>query len=91
MPADILERLRERLKLRHIGESRFDEDVHLVPLADIHDAIWEIEALRETLEIADAAINPKDKGGLSMHKWNKRLKEATTTIRAALAKEQSNG
>jgi hypothetical protein len=40
--------------------------------------------LRNALEIADAAINPKDMVGLSLEKWNERLKAATATIRAAL-------
>lgn len=38
------------------------------------------------LEAADAAINPTDLGGISLHVWSGRLKEATATIRAAIAR-----
>lgn len=39
---------------------------------------------REALIAADAAINPPDRGGISMAEWNKRLKTATATIREVL-------
>ena len=41
-------------------------------------------ALREALKSADAAINPPDRKGISLHVWNERLKAATKIIRAAL-------
>jgi hypothetical protein len=31
------------------------------------------------------AINPPDRGGISMDEWNRRLKDATARIHAALA------
>lgn len=43
---------------------------------------------REALQVADAAINPPDRSGISLHEWNERLKAATATIRAALSPPQ---
>jgi hypothetical protein len=43
------------------------------------------------LEAADEAINPPDRGGISMDTWNKRLKVSTTTIREALAAIRAKG
>jgi hypothetical protein len=45
-----------------------------------------IASRREALKVADAAINPPDRGGISLDEWNKRLKAATATIRAALGR-----
>lgn len=43
-----------------------------------------LDQMREALKAADEAINPPDRGGISLDTWNKRLKTATATIRAAL-------
>ncbi len=43
-----------------------------------------IEAQEKALKAADLAINPPDRGGISLDKWNERLKAATAEIRAAL-------
>lgn len=44
-----------------------------------------IDVLLATLRAADVAINPPDQGGISLHEWNKRLKEATAQIRSVMA------
>jgi hypothetical protein len=44
-----------------------------------------VEKLRDTLCIADGAINPSDRAGISMEEWNKRLKFGTAEIRNAVA------
>lgn len=44
-----------------------------------------IGRLRNLLHDADEAINPPDRGGLSMEKWNERLKAITAKIRTELA------
>lgn len=36
------------------------------------------------LKAADAAINPSDRSGISLDKWNERLKATTVQIRAAI-------
>jgi hypothetical protein len=41
--------------------------------------------LMDALKFADEAINPPDRGGISMDEWNRRLKDATARIHAALA------
>jgi hypothetical protein len=43
-----------------------------------------VEKLRDALCIADGAINPSDRDGISLEIWNKRLKSATLTIRDAI-------
>ena len=48
----------------------------------------EVARLREALKIADMAINPPDRGGISLDHWNVRLKNATGVIRAALGNQQ---
>lgn len=50
------------------------------------EAQEEIRQLRRALVAADKAMNPPDKGGISMHEWNKRLKEATRLVRAVLGR-----
>lgn len=50
----------------------------------IEELETEISLLRKTLLTADEAINPHDRGGISMEKWNVRLKAATAAIRAVL-------
>jgi len=40
--------------------------------------------MEAALRLADKAINPPDKGGISMGTWNMRLKTATAAIRLAL-------
>lgn len=40
---------------------------------------------REALSDADLAINPPDRSGISLDKWNERLKSATAKIRDVLA------
>lgn len=52
------------------------------------EAINEIKKLRAALKVADEAINPPDRDGISLEKWNERLKAATKTIRAALPDPQ---
>jgi hypothetical protein len=37
---------------------------------------------------ADAAMNPTDRSGISLHVWNQRLREATSVVRAAIAKAE---
>jgi hypothetical protein len=41
------------------------------------------------LRAADEAINPPDRKGISLDKWNDRLKAATKTIRAAVARAET--
>ncbi len=50
----------------------------------------ENKRLREALAVADEAINPKDRGGISMHVWGQRLKAATEIIRAALKETEDD-
>lgn len=50
------------------------------------DAIAAVPDLLEALKTAAAAINPSDRGGISLMEWNERLKAATVCINAALAK-----
>lgn len=38
----------------------------------------------ETLRLADKAMNPPDRDGISLHEWSGRLKEATAKIRFLL-------
>ena len=40
-----------------------------------------LEVLREY----ESAVNPPDRGGISLHEWNKRLQAATEPARAILA------
>jgi hypothetical protein len=40
------------------------------------------------LKTAAAAINPSDRGGISLMEWNERLKAATVAINAAIAKAE---
>ena len=42
---------------------------------------------RAALKAADAAINPPDRSGISLHVWNERLRDATKIIRQALSPE----
>ena len=58
------------------------------PLSNIAFALKSkaaVEKLREALAYADAAINPPDRDGISLHTWNERLKSATETVRQAIA------
>lgn len=43
-----------------------------------------VESLLAALKHADASINPPDRDGISLDKWNGRLKSATVEIRAAI-------
>ena len=60
-------------------------------IADLRAQLAEANARAEraefALKTADAAINPRDKSGISMHVWNERLKAATEIIRQALSPE----
>lgn len=49
------------------------------------ERIW--RNMEAALRTADEAINPLDRAGISLDKWNERLKAATITIRAALTSE----
>lgn len=49
----------------------------------VRDAAHEMLA---ALRVADAAINPPDRGGISMAIWHERLKAATAQIRAAITR-----
>lgn len=51
----------------------------------LRDANARAGALHFALAVADAAINPTDKAGISLFDWNERLKKATAVIRQALA------
>lgn len=55
-------------------------------LAKALDTKAMVEELRETLMSADGAINPGDRGGLSLDKWNERLKATTQDIRRGVAR-----
>lgn len=44
--------------------------------------------LLSALRVADAAINPRGKEGISLHAWNHLLREASEVIRAAIAKAE---
>jgi small-conductance mechanosensitive channel len=50
-----------------------------------------IDQLVDALKTADKAINPPDRDGISLDKWNSRLKEATAAIRAAIASASDCG
>lgn len=57
-------------------------------MQDCADALQrkaDLERLREILMSADSAINPGDRGGLSLDKWNDRLKAVTQEIRQGVA------
>ena len=55
-------------------------------LADALETKAMVEDLREILMSADSAINPGDRGGLSLDKWNERLKAVTQDIRRGVAR-----
>lgn len=57
------------------------------PLPDVPVKPTQVEVLRAALVIADEAINPPDRAGISLDAWNLRLKAATETIRSALRHE----
>lgn len=44
--------------------------------------------LLAALKVAELAINPRDRGGISLHDWGSRLKGATTVVLAAIAKAE---
>lgn len=45
--------------------------------------------LLSALKSAAAAINPSDRNGISLCEWNDRLRAATVTVNAAIAKAES--
>jgi hypothetical protein len=45
-------------------------------------------AMLEALKIANAAINPSGREGISLHAWNHLLREATPVICSAIAKAE---
>lgn len=63
--------------LGQIPNEQMAANVHLIAAAP---------DLLEALIAAEAAINPQDKSGISMHVWNERLKAATTIMNDAIAK-----
>ena len=80
--------LREITRLRQERDAYLDRAVAKLQCAhDNYDTLAERACSRMVgaLRAADAAINPPDRSGISLDIWNKRLKEATTIIRAALA------
>ena len=54
-------------------------------LANALELKADLERLREILMSADSAINPGDRGGLSLDKWNERLKATTQEVRNGVA------
>ena len=63
----------------------------------MHTAAAEIERLKESnaelleaLTSIDAAVNPPDRHGISMHVWNQRLKAASKIVRAAIEKANTS-
>lgn len=44
----------------------------------------ERDEAQKLLIVADAAMNPPDREGISLHEWNARLKAATAAIRAGM-------
>lgn len=47
------------------------------------------DKLLALLRSTDAAINPADRDGISLHEWNGRLKTATERIRAAIVEAEA--
>jgi hypothetical protein len=55
-------------------------------LAKALDTKAMVEELRDLLMSADSAINPGDRDGISLDKWNERLKITTQDIRRGVAR-----
>jgi hypothetical protein len=84
--------------LRSEGANRYwearwrDADAEIALLQEgrqLHDELVDhlehvIAQAAAALEMADWAINPRDRSSISLDTWNKRLKASTTTIHQAL-------
>lgn len=99
MTPDRLKELRKIAEAANIVEWPLENVDHLHAVENFHNATTPelvlslldlIDRQREALERADDAINPKDREGISLDKWNTRLKEATAFIRSTLEAGKSS-
>jgi hypothetical protein len=72
---------------------KIEDDMFRIAAQNAEDAnarlavvVAQRDELLTACRTADAAMNPPDRDGISLHVWNRRLKEATAVVRAAIAK-----